>query len=165
LARLGAGGAKAGRSVVWRHQKGKLGCSRYHPCRGNHPSWGKSKLTTMHSPTCQSASGCQGRETPPGSDISLNQALVQSTTPFLSRRTRAGIVISPSRWNKEVPRDPVADLCGFSVQNDMASKYLIVSASEAHLKTNTMAKSLRLCQNLSSDMRNEPQCRHHCDPK
>jgi hypothetical protein len=52
------------------------------------------------------------------------------------------MVVSPNRWNMEVPREPVTDLCGIAVQNGMALKYLIVSASEAHLETNTMAKSL-----------------------
>jgi hypothetical protein len=61
------------------------------------PVGGKSKLTTARSPTGRRAGACHEKETPPGSEISLDRALVQSTTAFLSRRTRVGMVDRPNR--------------------------------------------------------------------
>jgi hypothetical protein len=116
---------------VRRPRQSNLGCQRIR-VEATAPVGGKSKLTTARSPTCQRSGAHHRKETPPESEISFDQALVQSTTPFLPKWTRVGMVVRPNHWNKEVPRDPDADSCGVAVQNGMASKYLIVSAAAAH---------------------------------
>jgi hypothetical protein len=64
------------------------------------------------------------------------------TLPLLSKRTRAGMVVTRNRVAKAIPRVPAAVACGIAAHHGNLSKYCMVSASKAPLETNTMVALL-----------------------
>jgi hypothetical protein len=57
----------------------------------------------------------QGNSRPAGSAARRLRASVQMTWPLLSRRTRAGMVVTPNLAPKALPRVPAAVACGIAV--------------------------------------------------
>ncbi len=84
----------------------------------------------------------QGNSRPIGSAARRMRASVHMTLPLQSRRTRAGMVVTPNREAKAVPRGPSAVACGIAAHLGILSKYRMVSASEAPLEIKTMVALL-----------------------